>query len=228
MTNILLRSCLALVCALFLTACEHPAEMAERPFIPTDQAAATHTFPTSFPSSVRASMDAEERRDLLLRNLDVFHGETEADRDWGHYLLSDAPLAEKDRHAQALLAQHPGPEWTVVQQLVAATLLNAHLKTERPDPIAVERYTRLLAENESPHADLIARALPHLKDRWNPAEVASVASTTQEAALDWIARTCSDCDAGQAIGVNTGPAATDPHLTAQRALPTLARFAADR
>lgn len=161
--------------------------------------AGPHNFSAQVVYAVPASQQGatrEERQEALLEAMEVYHGEKDGDLDLGHFLRSEASLSEKHEAAQAMLAEHSGDGWYFLEQMVAAPMLELTLNSPEVDRNleAVEAYTRLLVQNENPSGDLIARALPLLREHWSPEEVRQSARVALESSQRWLAKQCAGCD----------------------------------
>lgn len=147
------------------------------------------------PAAVFARTTPAERKDAMLAAASIFHGEQEGDLDVGHFLRSNATLQEKHAAARSMLDRYDEAEWYILQQLLAAPMLDLLLQSEggRSDQAALALYTRLLLQNENPSGDLLAHALPLLRGYWSDEEVGHAARQSLAASTKWLSQTCPDC-----------------------------------
>lgn len=200
-TSLTFTFSLALV--LVLGACNQSAEPAETAaqVQPASESYAVDQVIYGNPAAFLA-LGSEERTALIHKNIAVFHAmDDQGDgTDYASLLRSDVPLAQKDRAAAGLLATYTGPEWSGVRQMVAAPLLELHLRNGSQDLDAIERYTRALIEAENPSADILAPALAQLQDRWGAEEVRQATRAAREAASAWLGKHCLDCGNRRIVG----------------------------
>lgn len=159
---------------------------------------------------LEATSEAQRLKDFEA-NVAVLHNTADTGTDYASLLRSEAPLADKDRAAETLLASYTGAEWNVVRQAVSAQLLELHLRNGSGDTEAIGRYTAALVEAENPSANLIAPALEQLRGTWSAEQIAAAARTSHAVASAWLTQHCAECMHPSRASVSAPAAAAGDH-----------------